>query len=155
MWSLHSLIRSMGAYFVRRNSGDALHREVLQRHVQMATEGDVPQALYPQGWLSMDGKLRAPKLGLLDYMLQSFNPHAARDLVFIPVGINYDRVLKDRTLLRILGSALPPRGLSGMPGVTLLFCANNLWLRVTGRWCRYGYACVNFGRSISMRPWRS
>jgi glycerol-3-phosphate O-acyltransferase len=38
IWPLQGLIRAMGAYFVRRNSGDPLYRMVLQRYVQMATE---------------------------------------------------------------------------------------------------------------------
>ena len=54
--------------------------------------------------------MRQPKLGLLDYMLKSFNPDGERDLIFIPVGINYDRVLEDRTLLRRLDTTLPRRG---------------------------------------------
>jgi glycerol-3-phosphate O-acyltransferase len=153
IWPLHSLIRSMGAYFVRRNSGDALYRTVLARYVQMATEGGVPQAVYPEGGLSADGKLRAPKLGLLDYMLRAFNPAAERDLVFIPVGINYDRVLEDRTLLRKLDSTLPRRGLWAALATTLAFFLHNVWLMSTGRWYRYGYACVNFGRPLSMREY--
>src|SRR6478735_1158493 len=91
IWPLQQLIRSMGAYFVRRNSGDPLYRMVLQRYVQMAIEAGVPQAVYPEGGLSTDGRLRPPRLGLLDYMLKSFDPKAERDIVFIPVGINYDR----------------------------------------------------------------
>ena len=99
IWPLQTLIRAMGAYFVRRKSGDPLYRMVLQRYVQMATEAGVPQAVYPEGGLTTDGRLREPKLGLLDYMLKTFDPGGERDLVFIPVGINYDRVLEDRTLL--------------------------------------------------------
>jgi glycerol-3-phosphate O-acyltransferase len=153
IWPLQSLIRSMGAYFVRRNSGDALYRTVLQRYVQMATEGGVPQAVYPEGGLSVDGKLRAPKLGLLDYMLKAFSPQAERDLVFIPVGINYDRVLEDRTLQRKLDTTLPRRGFVGAITTMLWFFVHNAWLMMTGRWYRYGYACVNFGRPISMRDY--
>ena len=74
IWPLQGLIRAMGAYFVRRNSGDPLYRMVLQRYVQMATEGGVPQAMYPEGGLTTDGRLREPKLGLLDYMLKGFDP---------------------------------------------------------------------------------
>ncbi len=151
IWPLQSLIRAMGAYFVRRNSGDALYRMVLQRYVQMATEGGVPQAVYPEGGLSIDGRLREPRLGLLDYMLKTFDPGGERDLVFIPVGINYDRVLEDRTLLRRLDAGHSPRGFAfafiGGAG----FACNNLWLMLTGRWFRFGYACVNFGRPLSMR----
>ena len=153
IWPLQQLIRSMGAYFVRRNSGDLLYRQVLARYVQMAVEAGVPQAVYPEGGLSTDGKLRPPRLGLLDYMLKDFDPKAGRDLVFIPVGINYDRVLEDRTLLRKLDPAAPRRGLLYAAARTAAFAAANLWLMVTGRWFRFGYACVNFGRPVSMRDY--
>jgi hypothetical protein len=63
----------MGAYFVRRNSGDPLYRTVLSRYVQMASEAGVTQAVFPEGGLTVDGKLRAPKFGLLDYMLKTFD----------------------------------------------------------------------------------
>jgi glycerol-3-phosphate O-acyltransferase len=60
VWPLQGLIRAMGAYFVRRNSGDPLYRMVLQRYVQMATEGGVPQAMYPEGGLTTDGACARP-----------------------------------------------------------------------------------------------
>jgi glycerol-3-phosphate O-acyltransferase len=153
VWPLQSLIRSMGAYFVRRNSGDPLYRAVLQRYVQMATEGGVPQAVFPEGGLTVDGRLRKPKLGLLDYMLKTFDANGERDLVFIPVGINYDRVLEDRTLLRKLDASAPRRGLWYALSTIGAFFANNLWLMMTARWFRYGYACVNFGSPLSMRDY--
>ena len=105
IWPLQTLIRAMGAYFVRRNSRDDLYRSVLERYVGMATSGGVPQAFYPEGGLSRDGALQKPKLGLLDYMLRSFDADEGRDLVFIPVGINYDRTLEDRTLLLVKRAA--------------------------------------------------
>jgi glycerol-3-phosphate O-acyltransferase len=153
IWPLQSLIPSMGAYFVRRRSGDPLYRIVLQRYVQMATEAGVPQAVYPEGGLTTDGRLRPPKLGLLDYMLKAFDPDGERDLVFIPVGINYDRVLENRTLLMKLNSAAAQQSTFNAMAKTAAFVANNLWLMVTSRWYRFGYACVNFGQPISMRAY--
>ena len=73
IWPLQQLIRAMGAYFVRRNSGDPLYRIVLDRYVQMATTAGVTQAVFPEGGLTVDGLLRAPKFGLLDYMLKGFD----------------------------------------------------------------------------------
>jgi glycerol-3-phosphate O-acyltransferase len=158
VWPLQTLIRSTGAYFVRRSSGDPLYRRVLERYIHMATAAGVPQAVYPEGGLSRDGRLRPPKLGILDYMLRSFDPrHGDRDLVFIPVGINYDRVLEDRTLLLDIA-----RGATGRPGAakpgpvraawtTLRFALRNLSLMLRSRWHRFGYACVSFGSPISMR----
>lgn len=153
VWPLQSLIRAMGAYFVHRNSGDPLYRAVLQRYVQMATEGGVPQAIYPEGGLTLDGKLRPPKLGLLDYMLRAYDPAAERDLVFIPVGINYDRVLEDRTQLQKLDAARQRHGMAHAAGVTAAFVGQQLVNMLRGRWYRLGYACVNFGRPMSMRDY--
>jgi glycerol-3-phosphate O-acyltransferase len=151
IWPLQGLIRAMGAYFVRRNSGDPLYRMVLQRYVQMATEGGVPQAMYPEGGLTTDGRLRAPKLGLLDYMLKGFDPAAQRDLVFIPVGINYDRVLEDRSLLRKLEPSAQGVGLWKRLAILAQFASRQSILAVLGRRYRHGYACVNFGTPVSMR----
>jgi glycerol-3-phosphate O-acyltransferase len=153
IWPLQTLIRAMGAYFVRRNSGDPLYRMVLQRYVQMATAGGVPQAVYPEGGLTVDGKLRAPRLGLLDYMLKTFDADGERDLVFIPVGINYDRVLEDRTLLRRLAAEPPRRGIVFAMRTILGFVAKQVWHMLLGRWHRFGYACVNFGSPLSMRDY--
>ncbi len=153
VWPLQTLIRAMGAYFVRRDSGDPLYRTVLQRYVQMATEAGVPQAVYPEGRLSVDGRLRAPRLGLLDYMLKTFNPEGERDLVFIPVGVNYDRVLEDRTLLLKPDAVRPRQGIGYAAAVALAFAGRQLRNMALGRWYRFGYACVNFGRPISMRDY--
>ncbi|HEU0012219.1 MAG TPA: 1-acyl-sn-glycerol-3-phosphate acyltransferase [Longimicrobium sp.] len=153
VWPLQQLIRSMGAYFIRRRSNDELYRRVLERYVAMATAGGVTQAVYPEGGLSRDGALRPPKLGLLDYMLRGFDPAGERDLVFIPVGINYDRTLEDRTLLLEAGGERPRRRPLAAVGNTLRFVGRNLVLMARSRWHRFGYACVNFGPPISMRAW--
>lgn len=151
IWPLQGLIRAMGAYFVRRDSGDPLYRMVLQRYVQMATEGGVPQAMYPEGGLTTDGLLRKPKLGLLDYMLKTFDPGGARDLVFIPVGINYDRVIEDRSLLSKRDAQHPRRSWASSLRVAAGYLGHQLLLRLQGRSFRNGYACVNFGKPVSMR----
>jgi glycerol-3-phosphate O-acyltransferase len=141
----------MGAYFVRRNSRDELYRKVLERYIVMATEGGVTQAVYPEGGLTRDGKMRAPKLGALDYMVRGFNPEGERDLVFIPLGVNYDRTLEDRTLLLALDENPKKTGASRAAWNTLAFCANQAMLMIRSEWHRFGYACVNFGTPVSMR----
>jgi len=150
IWPLQSLIKSMGAYFVRRNSNNPLYRRVLERYVHMATEAGVAQAVYPEGNLTRDGKLSAPRTGLLDYMLKSFDPKGPRDVVFVPVGINYDRVLEDRTQL-----AAGDKSVKRAPALrtTLKFFGHQLGLVLRGRWVRFGYACVNFGTPVSTRAW--
>jgi glycerol-3-phosphate O-acyltransferase len=151
VWPLQSLVRSMGAYFVRRNSGDALYRAVLARYVHMATEAGVPQAMFPEGGLTIDGALRPPKFGLLDYVVKSWDPAGERDVVFVPVGINYDRVLEDRSQLRKLDPGQRRPGLLRVLATTLRFAARNFVLVLGRRWFRLGYACVSFGSPVSLR----
>ena len=153
IWPLQQLIRSMGAYFVRRGSGNDLYRRVLERYVQMATEAGVSQAVYPEGGLTRDGRLRPPRYGLIDYMVKGFDPKAERDLVFIPVGLNYDRVLEDRTLIGKLDVGARRKGLFGSLATTTRFAFHNFVLMARGRWEKFGYASVNFGTPISMRSY--
>ena len=154
VWALQGLIRAMGGYFVRRDSSNALYRKVLARYVHMATASGVTQAVFPEGGLTRDGKLRPPKLGLLSYMVSGFDPNGARDIVFVPVGINYDRVLEDRVLT---AAASTPAGRAAALRVqsagAVGWSAKSLWLRLRGTWHRYGYACVSFGRPLSLRAY--
>ena len=153
IWPLQTLVRTMGAYFIRRNSKDPLYRLVLERYVAMATEGGVVQAIYPEGGLTKDGALRTPRLGLLDYMTRAFDPKGERDIVFIPVGINYDRTLEDRSQVLALEAEAPRRGAGFAVATSLRFLLRNLLLMLRGRWYRFGYACVNFGSPLSMRAY--
>lgn len=153
IWPLHMLIRAMGAFFVRRQSGNTLYRRVLERYIHMATREGVCQAVFLEGGLSRDGCLRDPKLGLVDYMLRGFNPEKDRDIVFIPVGINYDRTLEDRSLLRALDPGARKRSVWFVARTTARFIARSVVLMVLSRWRRYGYACVNFGAPLSARAY--
>ncbi len=153
IWPVQSLVRATGAYFVRRDANDPLYRRVLERYVAMATAHGVPQAVYPEGGLTRDGALRPPRLGLLDYMIRGFDPSGTRDLVFVPVGVNYDRVLEDRTLLLDRSPAQGRASVFETIGGTLRFLGQNLRLLATNDWHRFGYACVSFGTPVSTKAW--
>jgi len=153
IWPLQQLIRAMGAYFVRRNSRDDLYRRVLERYVAMATENGVTQALYPEGRLTRDGRIGEARLGVLDYMLRGFRTDGDRDLVFVPLAINYDRTLEDRSLLLALDPDARRPGRARAVWNTLAFAVNQASLAFRSKWKRFGYAGVNFGAPISMREY--
>jgi glycerol-3-phosphate O-acyltransferase len=153
IWPLQTLIRSMGAFFVRRNSGDTLYRRVLERYVQMATRAGVCQAVFLEGGLSKDGALREPRLGFIDYMLRSYHADTDRDVVFVPVGINYDRVIEDRSLLRKLDSDAKKRSTWFVIKTSIQFLFKHLMLSRRNRWRRFGYAGVNFGEPVSVQQY--
>lgn len=147
VWPLSRLIKAMGAYFIRRQSRNALYRKVLARYVRLATDGGVTQAMFPEGGLSLDGGLQAPKLGLLKYIVDGFDP-ALRDVVFVPVAINYDRVLEDHLL--IAAQDKQRRRFRARISVIAAFMIKRLWLRIRGKYHRFGYAAVSFGAPLSL-----
>ncbi len=149
---LQGMIRTMGAYFIRRASGNDLYRKVLARYVSMATRGGVTQAIFPEGGLSRDGALRDPKFGLFSYMVGDYDPGSERDVVFIPVGLNYDRVLEDRILTASQETQTGNKRRFKL-SIFLKFIGKNIWMKLRGRWYSYGYACVSFGHPLSLKAY--
>jgi len=151
VWPLSRLIKMMGAYFIRRRSRNALYRKVLARYVQMATEGGVTQAIFPEGGLSLDGRLAPPKLGLLTYVLKA-HQESGRDVVFVPVALNYDRVLEDRILIEAGKSGT--RRFRASLWEAFGFLIRQIRLRISGGFFSFGYAAVSFGRPLSLSTFK-
>ncbi|MEQ6202350.1 1-acyl-sn-glycerol-3-phosphate acyltransferase [Sulfitobacter sp. HNIBRBA2951] len=149
VWPLSALIRLWGAYFIRRRSRGSLYRKVLSRYVQMATHGGDTQAFYPEGGLSLTGRLQPPKVGLLSYLVDGFDPEGERDIVFVPVAINYDRVLEDRVLMA--AHARGDRRFGARVSVVVAFILRKFWQRLRGKDTRFGTAAVAFGTPLSLR----
>ena len=153
---LEHLFKAFGAYFVRRKYRERLYHAVLERYVQLITRQGVTQGIFLEGGLTRDGKLRPPKIGLLDYVLGiAREPEYRSRLYVVPVAVNYDRVLEDRSLLLELakkeGHPRPSR-ISQMVDV-LRFLVWNVGRMVSRRWKRYGRAAVVVGRPIPLAPW--
>ena len=147
IWPLSAIIRALGAYFIRRRSRGNLYRRVLARYVQMATAAGVTQAVFPEGGLSLTGRSAAPKLGLLNYIIEGFSP-GGRDVIFIPVALNYDRVLEDKFLI-----AADKSGVRRFRPPLMTVVRGTLWhvgQRITGRFKRFGTASVGFGAPLSL-----
>ena len=86
-------------------------------------------------------------------MLRGYHHEGERDLVFVPLGLNYDRVLEDRTQLASGDAAVPRVGRLRAAWKTLVFVGGQIGLLLRSRWHRFGYACVNFGTPVSVRAW--
>ena len=153
---LEYIFKSFGAYFIRRKYREKLYHTVLERYVQLITRNGVTQGIFLEGGLSRDGMLGKAKIGLLDYVLGvARDPDMRRRLYVVPVAINYDRVLEDRSLLRELdvreGRRRPPRR------VQLAEVARYVWWNmarlVARKWKRYGRAAVVIGDPFPLAPW--
>ena len=149
VWPLSAMIRAMGAYFIRRGSRTTLYRRVLARYVQMATAEGTTQAIFPEGGLSLDGRVGQAKIGLLSYIYAGFDPKTDRDVIFVPVGLAYDRVLEDRllTTAHLTGT----RRFRARPLAILAFISRMVWRMMRGRFAGFGTAAAGFGRPVSLR----
>src|SRR5437773_2165772 len=152
VWPLEYVFKSFGSYFIRRGFREPLYHAVLEQYVRLITKNGVTQGFFPEGRLSRDGRLGPPKLGLLDYICRTaLDPAFDRDVWFVPVAINFDRVLEDRALIReLVDERDRPRRLAQLWTVAIYLGSNALRL-VTGRLKRYGRAAVNFGTPLSLR----
>ncbi len=153
VWPFRSVLRLAGAYILRRNLDNPVYRVVLRRYVQMATAAGVPHAIFSEGSLSRNGMVNPPKLGLLSYVCRSFDPAGINDIVFVPVGTNFDRVVEQRTLIANVNTDYRGRGTGFVLGSTLAFLVRQIWRKITGRWQGFGVAAANFGEPLSLREW--
>jgi glycerol-3-phosphate O-acyltransferase len=153
---LEYIFKSFGSYFIRRKYREPLYHAVLRAYVQLITRNGVTQGIFPEGGLTRDGRLREGKIGLLDSILGvAGDPVLRARMYVVPVGINYDRVLEDRTLLRELeaggGKPRTPRLTQALEVARYAFW--NTGRLLTGRWRRYGRAAVTIGEPRSIDEW--
>jgi glycerol-3-phosphate O-acyltransferase len=163
VWPLEGLFKSFGSYFVRRGEKDALYHHTLEAYLQLITKKNVTQAMFPEGGLTRDGALRPVKLGLLDYMTKAkLDAEFTAPLVFVPVGINFDRVVEDENMVREARGEAPMHRrsllLKGRRAVTLLakvvlFGPLNVFRFLTKRLKKHGIAAIHFGEPISFDEW--
>jgi glycerol-3-phosphate O-acyltransferase len=148
VWPLSALIRASGAYFIRRKTRKTLYRRVLARYVQITTEEGITQGVFPEGGLSLNGRVGAAKMGLLSYIVSGYDA-ARRDVVFLPVGLAYDRVLEDAVLTRAGESK--GRKFEGRKRAILRFVVEFAVQRLRRAAPPYGTAAAGFGAPISLK----
>ncbi len=164
VWPLESIFKAFGSYFVRRGEKDELYHRTLQAYLELITKQGVTQAMFPEGGLTRDGALRPVKLGLLDYMAQcKLDPDFARPLVFIPVGINFDRVIEDENMVaeargqeRHRRAPIQKLGrlVIGLPRL-IIVGSINMGRFMAKRLKKHGVAAIHFGDPIVFDDWQA
>lgn len=154
---LEYIFKSFGSYFVRRRYREPLYHSVLEQYVQLITRNGVTQGIFPEGGLTRDGRLRPVKIGLLDYVLATARDPAIRAKMYVvPVALNYDRVLEDRSLLRELAMKDPAAARTSRWSQfvdVVSYINSNAWRLLFRRWKRYGRAAVCVGEPYPVAAW--
>ena len=87
------ILRRSGIFFIRRESKDnEPYKFTLRQYVDYLLEKRFPLEWYMEGGRSRTGKMRAPRLGLLSYVVEAYMRGLVDDVVLIPVAISYDQI---------------------------------------------------------------
>ena len=128
------LFRRAGAFFLRRSFDDELYRAVFRGYVGYLVREGFTQEFFIEGSRSRTGKTLAPRMGMLSWNIEGFIDSGRRDLLFVPVGITYERLVEEGAMVDELeGGAKQNESMLG------LMRARKVLRR------RFGSVFVNFG----------
>jgi glycerol-3-phosphate O-acyltransferase len=100
-WPMGPIFRRSGAYFIRRTlEGDDLYPLALKGYVGELLREGYFQEFFIEGTRSRSGKLFPPKIGLLKMVVESYLEDGPKDVYFVPVSLNYERVLEVKSYLK-------------------------------------------------------
>lgn len=102
-WPVGSLLRRMGAFYIRRTfSNNRLYGVVFSEYVSFLLQRGSSIQFFLEGGRSRTGKLLPPKTGMVSMVLQSFLRNHERPIYFVPVYLGYDNVAEVKTYRREL-----------------------------------------------------
>jgi len=88
-----ALARRVGAIFLRRTfQEDPIYKLVLRRYIDFLIRNRTPLSWSIEGTRSRTGKLSPPKLGLLNWVVESCHRERIDKVLLVPVSIAFDRI---------------------------------------------------------------
>ena len=95
------IFRRSGAFFMRRTfKGLNLYAAVFKQYVKTLINEGYTMEFFIEGTRSRSGKVVSPKMGMLKYLIEAVDEGYNKDLVFVPITVNYDRVLEENSYLK-------------------------------------------------------
>jgi len=139
-WPFGFIIRSFGGYFVKRNArNDRIHAMLLRRYVAYLVKRGHLHEFFIEGGRSRNGRMRAPRLGLLSILVNAYLKGQRKEIVFVPVSITYENVVEDS----VFGEENTGQK-KKKESLRSLLAARDLLVR------RYGEVILNFGTPIAI-----
>ena len=115
-WPFGAIARRGGAFFIRRKvKGDRIYTAVLRAYVKHLLRDRFPQEFYIEGGRSRTGKLLPPKTGLVSMEVDAWLDGAADDVVFVPVAIDYEKLIEASSYVRELSGGREAEGEPARP----------------------------------------
>nr|XP_028586121.1 glycerol-3-phosphate acyltransferase 1, mitochondrial isoform X3 [Podarcis muralis] len=144
-----TLIHKLGGFFIRRKLDerpdgrkDILYRTLLYVHIQELLRQQQFLEIFLEGTRSRSGKTSCGRAGLLSVVVDALYSNATPDILIIPVGISYDRIIEGHYNSEQLGK--PKKN-------------ESLWSVARGvfRMLRKNYGCVrvDFAQPFSLKEY--
>jgi glycerol-3-phosphate O-acyltransferase len=140
-WPFGAIARWGGAFFIRRTvKGDRVYTAALRAYVKRLLRDGFPQEFYLEGGRSRTGKLLFPKTGLFSMEVDAWLEGAAEDVLFVPVAIDYERLMEARAYAHELAG-----GEKRKEDARALWRARKVLRR------RFGHLYIQFEEPISLK----
>ena len=138
---INHVLRRSGAFFVQKSiNNDDLYLTILTEYVQQLLKDSEMIEFFIEGTRSRSGKCLPPKLGLLSICADTYFEGQVADIHFMPITINYERVLEGEAfLLELVGEKQPQESLTHMLSYIKILKQN------------LGKIYMNFGNPISIK----
>ena len=102
-WPMGPIFRHSGAFFMRRSfKGDGLYPTIFRTYLRHVMDEGFPIEFFIEGTRSRTGKLLGPRFGILAWLLQAFIDGSGDDLQFVPMSIDYEKMVESRAYVREL-----------------------------------------------------
>ena len=94
-------LRKGGAFFMRRSfGGNKLYSVIFYEHLRKLMQRGHSIEFFPEGGRSRSGKLMPPRPGIISMILRSFLDMDEKQVSFIPISMNYEKVLEGNSYLK-------------------------------------------------------
>ncbi|XP_030763491.1 dihydroxyacetone phosphate acyltransferase [Sitophilus oryzae] len=144
MMGMGEMLRNTGAFYIKRASNsDPIYWPTFKEYIyQLVANGDEPIEFFIEGTRSRSNKSLAPKYGLIMMILKAFFLGQVPDILFVPVSINYDRILEESLFsFELLGIPKPKESTSGFFKSLKIIKEN------------FGNMYIHFDKPISIREY--
>ncbi|XP_077407318.1 glycerol-3-phosphate acyltransferase 1, mitochondrial isoform X3 [Vanacampus margaritifer] len=146
---LSTLIRKLGGFFIRRRmeeSGDGkkdiLYRSLLYAYTEELLRQQQFLEIYLEGTRSRSGKASTARAGMLSIVVDALRTGSIADVLVVPVGISYDRIIEGNYNSEQLGKPKKNESLWGIAcGVFRMLRKN------------YGCVRVDFNQPFSLKEY--
>lgn len=102
-WPMGYIFRKTGAFFIRRTfRGLDIYPHVFRSYLWLILRRFQPVEFFIEGGRSRTGSLLPAKLGMLNMIIEAFNSGKLKDVKFVPLAVNYDRILEEDSYIREL-----------------------------------------------------